>query len=106
MGHLQRMDRATSARYQTCQVRDPPGAYTDGTWTYTYDANGNLTKKTMGLSSTTWTYGYDVKNELTQAQEWTKDPTNGGSVELEEDFKYDVFGSLIETDSTVGSTTT
>jgi YD repeat-containing protein len=48
----------------------------DSTWTYSYDGEGTLTKKTMGLSSTTWTYGYDNANHLVQAQEWSKDPSN------------------------------
>jgi hypothetical protein len=30
---------------------------TDGTWTYTYDAAGNETKKGKGASAETWTFG-------------------------------------------------
>jgi RHS repeat-associated protein len=70
----------------------------DGTWTYSYDAEGNETKKTLGLNSTTWTYGYDNLNHLIYAKQWSKDPSNGGTVQKEMDYDYDVFGNLVEED--------
>src|SRR5262249_4418240 len=36
----------------------------DGTWTYTYDDEGNLVKKSKGASAETWTYGYDHNNQM------------------------------------------
>ncbi len=50
----------------------------------------------------TWKYSYDNKNELTQAQHWQSDPRvyGTGDTLLEEvDYKYDVWGNLVETDS-------
>src|SRR5262249_45361015 len=37
---------------------------TDGTWNYTYDAEGNETTKTNIADGTKWIYGYDNKNHL------------------------------------------
>src|SRR5262245_28604411 len=37
----------------------------DGAWSYTYDDEGNMTKKSKGASLETWTYGYDHRNQLT-----------------------------------------
>src|SRR5262249_50764961 len=68
----------------------------DGTWTYTYDAEGNLTKKTKGLSAETWVFAYDNANELTSAVKYDKDPGNGGVLQLQATYKYDVFGNRIE----------
>src|SRR6202035_1436545 len=42
----------------------------------------------------------------TSAQEWTSDPAHGGSLQVEEDYKYDVFGHEIEQDLIQGGTTT
>ena len=39
----------------------------DGTWTYTYDAVGNVTKKSKGASSDTWVYTYDNRNQMVTA---------------------------------------
>ena len=36
----------------------------DGTWTYSYDSNNNLIKKSQGVSALTWTYGYDEQNRM------------------------------------------
>ena len=36
----------------------------DGVWTYTYDAEGNLRKKSKGASAETWTYAYHNENHL------------------------------------------
>jgi RHS repeat-associated protein len=42
----------------------------------------------------------DNANELVQAQQWTADPNQGGSLQLEVDFQYDSFGNRIEQDVT------
>jgi RHS repeat-associated protein len=65
----------------------------DGTWTYTYDDEGNLTKKTKGALQETWTYGYDQRNQLTTVE---KRATDGGTLQLNDEFKYDAFGNRIE----------
>ena len=58
----------------------------DGTWTYTYDANGNTTKKSKGANAETWTYGWDAHNRLI----WAEDrQTDGGALITHLDFKYD-----------------
>jgi len=66
---------------------------TDGIWTYTYDAEGNLTKKSKGTLQETWTYGYDQRNQLTTVE---KRATDGGTLQLKDEFKYDAFGNRIE----------
>ena len=43
-------------------------------WAYSYDNEGNLTKKTLGLSANTWVYGYDNANHLMSAKDYNKDP--------------------------------
>ena len=78
---------------------------TDGTWTYTFDQEGNLIKKSKGANAETWTFGYDNLNHLI----WTKDAaTDGGSATTLATYVYDVFGHRIEKDvwtSSPGTTT-
>src|SRR5437867_11055017 len=62
----------------------------DGTWTYTYDAAGNTTKKSKGASAETWTYGYDNKNELVWVE---KRSTDGGTLQVRADYQYDASGN-------------
>ncbi len=72
------------------------------TLTYSYDAAGNETYKVAVSGGETWEYGYDNKNELVSAQLWQSDPRvyGTGDTLLEEvDYKYDVWGNLVETDS-------
>jgi RHS repeat-associated protein len=66
----------------------------DPTWTsYTYDAEGNLTKKSKGPSAETWTYGYNERDQIV----WMEDrATDGGSLLFRADFTYDVFGNRIQ----------
>src|SRR6266481_4257777 len=83
----------------------------DGTWEYTYDAEGNETEKYNASTEDDWTYGYDNRNELVKAQLWEHvSHTNGTAVLAKEvDFKYDAFGNRLEQDlttyvDTVGTT--
>ncbi|MBI1918575.1 MAG: RHS repeat-associated core domain-containing protein, partial [Planctomycetes bacterium] len=67
----------------------------DGVYSYSYDAEGNRTKKTLGASADTWTSGYDHNDQMT----WAEDrATDGGTLLLRLDEKYDVFGRRIEED--------
>jgi RHS repeat-associated protein len=65
----------------------------DGTYTYTYDDECNLTKKSKGANAETWTYGYDHRNQMTWAE---KRATDGGTLQMRADYKYDAFGNRIE----------
>ncbi len=78
---------------------------TDGVWTYTYDAEGNITQQSKGSNAETWTFGYDNLNHLIWAQDRS---TPGGLLTLTATYTYDVFGNRIEKDvwQTGGSTTT
>jgi RHS repeat-associated protein len=67
----------------------------DGTWTYSYDDEGNLTKKSKGANAETWTYGYDHDNRMIWAE---KRATDGGTLQLRADYKYDALGNRIEED--------
>ena len=76
---------------------------TDGTWTYTYDAVGNLIEKSMGSGLQTWYYTYNNENELTNIRQ----TTNGTTNELLVTYTYDVYGQRIEEqDWTSGTVTT
>jgi RHS repeat-associated protein len=65
----------------------------DGTWTYTYDAEGNLTKRSKGAQDETWTFGYDHRNQLIWVEQRS---TDGGTLLLRAEYDYDVFGNRIE----------
>jgi len=73
----------------------------DGTWNYSYDAEGNVTTKTITSTGEKWTYTYDEKNELLTA---THKPTTSGSVDLTATYTYDAFGNRIESDVWQAST--
>jgi RHS repeat-associated protein len=65
----------------------------DGTWNYSYDADGNLIGK-VGVSGginagLTWTYSYDPGNEMISATE-----INASQTLVQDTFTYDVFGHL------------
>ena len=51
---------------------------TDGTWTYTYDAVGNLTQKSKGAGLETWYYTYDDENHLTVVRQTTNGTVSVG----------------------------
>jgi RHS repeat-associated protein len=63
----------------------------DGTFTYTYDKNGNTLTKTNTATGDVWSYTWDYHNQMTEAVEKTK----GGVVENDEKYTYDVEGRLI-----------
>jgi len=67
----------------------------DGVWNFTYDDEGNETKKVNIATGLTWTYGYDNKNHLIEAERRT---TDGGTLEMHAEYKYDVFGNRSEKD--------
>ncbi len=76
---------------------------TDGVWTYTYDAEGNVTKKSKGATSDTWTYDYDNNNQMTGA---TFSATDGGTVTQRTTYSYDAFANRIQNQGWDGATTT
>jgi hypothetical protein len=61
-------------------------------WNYSYDNEGNISKKVRISDGLTWTYGYDHKSHLTRAELRT---TDGGYLELAADYAYDAFGNSI-----------
>src|SRR5262249_14334426 len=75
----------------------------DGVWTYTYDAEGDVTKKSKGANAETWTFGFDNLNHMIWAEDRS---TDGGNLIQRLDFKYDVYGNRLEKDVTINSTTT
>ena len=64
----------------------------DGTATYNYDANGNLTRQTAGSAITQ--YGYDAENRLTSVIDGT------GTTQ----FTYDADGNRVQSTSPAGTT--
>src|SRR5439155_7890173 len=75
----------------------------DGVYSYSYDAEGNRTKKTLGANAETWTSGYDHNDQMTWAEDRASD---GGTLLLRLDEKYDVFGRRIEEDRWTAATGT
>jgi hypothetical protein len=64
----------------------------DGVWTYTYDVEGNLIKRSKGANSTTWTYLYDERNQL----HWVRrHQTDGGPAKFRVRFSYDALGNRV-----------
>jgi RHS repeat-associated protein len=69
----------------------------DGTWTYGYDAQGNLVKKVGVSNGLTWTYAYDNANQLTSAT-----LTGAGGAVLEQaSYGYDALGRRVQTSVSV-----
>jgi RHS repeat-associated protein len=92
---------ANGNRTNTGYVTGPDNELlSDGTWNYSYDPEGNETEKVNIATGVTWTYGYNNRNEMTEAKEWTEDPAhyNTAYVEVQENFKYDVYSNRIEQD--------
>ncbi len=75
----------------------------DGVWTYTYDAEGNVIKKSKGAFDETWEYDYDHRNQLTGA---AFSATDGGSVTTQVTYVYDALGNRIERSAWDGTSTT
>src|SRR5262249_13107114 len=66
----------------------------DGTYTYTYNDEGNLTKKSKGALDETWTYGYDNRNQLTAVEERSQD--GGGTLLTRATYLYDVHNQRVQ----------
>jgi len=63
----------------------------DGVWTFTYDAEGNMTGKDEVGGDESWKYFYDHANQLIRVEEY-----DGLSLEHVVTFKYDVYGNRME----------
>jgi RHS repeat-associated protein len=64
----------------------------DGTYTYTYNAEGDLTQKVS--TSATWTYGWDNLNRLVGVKQVTATGT-----QLSVSYAYDVLNNRVEDDT-------
>jgi RHS repeat-associated protein len=65
-------------------------------FTYTYDAEGNLTKKSKGTSLETWKFSYDNRNHMTVAEKWSADTS--GTLQMRATYTFDVFGNRDKTE--------
>lgn len=72
-------------------------------WTYTHDAEGNVTKKSKGASAETWVYAYDHRNQMLTA---TQSATDGGAATQRVTYGYDAIGNRIERQAWDGTTST
>jgi RHS repeat-associated protein len=91
----------TNTGYQTTLANE---VTSDGTWTYTFDSEGIVVKKSKGASAETWTFGYDNLNHLVTAIDKS---TDGGTTIAVATYSYDVFGDRLEADDwATGGTTT
>jgi RHS repeat-associated protein len=78
----------TNAGYKTGPDNE---VLSDGTFNYTYDAEGNLTSQTDIATGAVTLYSYDYRNRLTQIEY-----ESSGSVLLEEiNYTYDAFNNRI-----------
>src|SRR5262249_33384506 len=65
----------------------------DGTYTYGYDAEGNLTSKVAGgANPDTWAYGYDQQNHLVSVTE----QSDGTDVNLAVTYLYHALGERVQ----------
>ena len=67
----------------------------DGVYTYTFDAEGNVTKKSKGASADTWTFSYNNANQLTGVEDRSSD---GGTLVMKATYTYDANGNRLESD--------
>jgi RHS repeat-associated protein len=65
----------------------------DGTWSYTYDSEGNVIRKTNPSTGETWNYGYDNLNELVTVTDMV-----GTTTMTQATYVYDALGNRIEKD--------
>jgi len=65
----------------------------DTQFTYTYDLNGNLTKKTFKVSGNHTDYIYDAENRLVKVEEFAASASTPGAVSS---YRYDGLGRRIE----------
>jgi RHS repeat-associated protein len=83
------------------------GAYnrltSDGTWSYAYDGNGNLARKTSSDGKTVYQYLFNSLDQLTSAIKWTKSGQTWSSMTLGT-YRYDANGMRANT--TEGTTRT
>ncbi|MEJ7594163.1 MAG: RHS repeat-associated core domain-containing protein, partial [Planctomycetaceae bacterium] len=63
----------------------------DATYSYLYDAEGNMTRRTITATGEYTQYQYDYRNQMVDATDYT----SGGSVLQEVSFGYDVFDRRI-----------
>jgi len=77
---------------------------TDGVWTYTYDAVGDMIEKSKGSCLETWYYGYDTLNRVTTVQR----TSNGTALLMTATYTYDVYNNLLKVSEwqSGGATTT
>ncbi len=75
----------------------------DGTWTYTYDAAGDMIEQSKGPGLETWYYTYDALNHLLSVEQ----TSNGTSLTYAVTYSYDVYGNRYEEQewATGGATT-
>ncbi len=64
----------------------------DGTWTYTYDHEGNLVQKANAGNTMVWVYTYDNHNHLVSATETTATQT------VQATYAYDALDNRLEKD--------
>jgi RHS repeat-associated protein len=61
---------------------------TDGTYNYTYDDEGNVTRRTKISDNSVRDYTWDYRNRLTSVVDRT---SAGGTITMQADYTYDVF---------------
>lgn len=75
----------------------------DETWAYTYDAAGQLVKRSRRAAAETWTYAYDHRGRLTAG---AKAATDGGPATAAVGYAYDALGNRAARTAWDGTATT
>ncbi|MFQ5857789.1 MAG: RHS repeat-associated core domain-containing protein [Anaerolineae bacterium] len=95
----------TSSHLATGQVHDAANRLLeDSSFTYTYDANGNLGEQVSKATGERTVYTYNVENQLIRVEKFTV--AGGLSPVLTADYRYDPLGRRIEKAVTQAGTTT
>ncbi|MFQ5850533.1 MAG: RHS repeat domain-containing protein, partial [Candidatus Binatia bacterium] len=85
----------SSSHLATGQIHDTANRLLeDSNFTYTYDANGNLSSKTSKPTGERTAYTYNVENQLIRAEKFTV--AGGLSPVLTAVYRYDAFGRRIQ----------
>ncbi len=93
-------DANGNRNYGSYQVGTSNRTTNDGTYTYTYDSEGNLTQKSKGTGLETWYYGYDTRNLLTSVRQ----TTNGTTNQFTATYTYDALSRRVQQDGWDGTT--
>ena len=109
-GNRTKSTSPTSATQTASTTETGNELFSDGTYTYTYDNNGNCLTKTLISSGTTYGFTWDYDNRLIQVATYPShalaEQGNTSNASQVITYTYDAYGRRIRETVTVGATTT